>query len=77
MVFRYSWFAIRVDINPDININLPTTSARLKGSAYDANRDVLTIALAQVRGPNTATFNSTAITQPTVSDLKVGDFLPA
>jgi hypothetical protein len=112
LVFRYSWFATRVNINPDISllkangtltklgqlycsmafqgltldippvamagtdiyISLPVTSVKLKGSTYDANGDELTIAWSQVSGPNTATFNNTAIAQPTISELIMGTY---
>jgi hypothetical protein len=113
LIFRYSWFATRVGINPDISllkangtltklgqlytslsfqgltvdippvamagsdidISLPATGVKLKGSAYDANGDTLIIEWVQVSGPNTATFSNTAIAQPTVSDLIEGTYV--
>lgn len=109
-VFRYSWFATRVGINPDISllaangtltklgqlyaalafpgmtsdlppvamagadifINQPASSATLKGSVYDANGDVPSIAWTQVSGPGTAVFDNAAIATPVVSDLVPG-----
>lgn len=113
LVFRYSWFATRVNINPDISllksngtltklgqlytrlgfpglavdippvalagsdidISLPITSVKLKGTTYDANGDALIISWKQVSGPNTAVFNDTAVAQPTVSGLIEGTYV--
>jgi hypothetical protein len=58
----------------DIYVNMPSSSAVLKGSAYDANEDPMTILWTQVSGPNTATFNDAAIAQPTVSGLILGQY---
>jgi len=71
---------LTVDIPPvamagsDIDISLPTTSVKLKGSAYDANGDELIIEWVQVSGPGTAVFNDTAKIQPTVSGLIEGTY---
>jgi len=111
-VYRYSWFATRVGINPDISllgangaltklgqlytsmafqgmtsdlppvtmagmdifINEPASNAILNGSVYDANGDAPSIVWTQLSGPNTATFSSTAITGPVVSDLVAGTY---
>jgi len=113
LIFRYSWFATRVNINPDISllkangtltklgqlytrmgfqgltddippvvmagsdidISLPITSVKLKGSAYDANEDELIIEWVQVSGPNTASISNAAIAQPTVSELIEGEYV--
>jgi hypothetical protein len=112
IVFRYSWFATRVDINPDISllgangaltklgqlyasmafqgmnsdlppvamagmdifINQPASVTTLAGSVYDANGDVPSIVWTQVSGPNTATFSSTTVTVPVVSNLIIGTY---
>jgi hypothetical protein len=112
VVFRYSWFATRVGINPDISllgangaltklgqlyaamafqgmtsdlppvtmagadifINEPASTTTLKGSVYDANGDVPSIAWTQVSGPNTAVFDNTSIATPALSDLVSGAY---
>jgi len=109
-VFRYSWFATRVGINPDISllgangtltklgqlytnmafqgmtsdlppvamagmdifINEPASTAALKGSVYDANGDIPSIAWTQVSGPGAAVFDNSAIATPAVSGLVPG-----
>jgi hypothetical protein len=59
----------------DINISLPSNAVSLKGSVYDANGDVLTIAWTQISGPDTATFSDTAMVMPVVSDLVQGKYI--
>ena len=58
----------------DIFLNEPASTTTLKGSVYDANGDVPSIAWTQVSGPNTAVFNNTAIATPAVSDLVSGAY---
>jgi hypothetical protein len=78
---RMGFPGLAVDIPPvamagmDIDISLPITSVKLKGTTYDANGDELTISWTQVSGPNTAAFNDAAIAQPTVSGLIEGKYV--
>ncbi len=58
----------------DIFINQPATSTALNGSVYDANGDAPSIVWTQVGGPTTATFSSTAVTGPVMSDLIAGTY---
>ncbi len=59
----------------DIYLNQPSSIATLDGSVYDANGDVPVILWTQTSGPNTATFDNTALVQPTVSDLIPGTYI--
>jgi PKD repeat protein/glucose/arabinose dehydrogenase len=51
------------------SITLPVNSVGLSGSATDADGTVAAYLWSQVSGPNTATFSSKAVAQPTVSGL--------
>ncbi|WP_375437790.1 DUF4082 domain-containing protein, partial [uncultured Hymenobacter sp.] len=60
---------------PDKTLTLPTSSVELAGSGTDADGTVATYAWTQVSGPNTATFTSKTVPQPTVSGLVAGSYV--
>jgi hypothetical protein len=59
----------------DKAITLPQSSVQLTGSGSVAAGSIVTYAWIQVSGPNTASFNSTSIAQPTVSGLVAGNYI--
>ncbi|NDK55802.1 malectin domain-containing carbohydrate-binding protein [Pontibacter fetidus] len=59
---------------PDKTITLPTNSVQLTGSGTDADGSIAAYSWSQVSGPNTATFSSKTIAQPTISNLVQGSY---
>ncbi|TCJ13498.1 T9SS type A sorting domain-containing protein, partial [Flaviaesturariibacter flavus] len=60
---------------PDVTITLPTSSATLNGSGTDAGGSIAGYSWSQVSGPNTATFSSKTVSNPTVSGLVAGTYV--
>lgn len=60
----------------DRTVTLPTNSLTLDGSATDPDGGAIASYMwTQVSGPNTATFNDVAISDPTVSDMVEGTYV--
>jgi hypothetical protein len=59
----------------DKTITLPSSSVLLEGSGSDADGSVAIYQWSQVSGPNTATFSSKTVAQPTVSGLVEGSYV--
>ncbi|WP_375434373.1 malectin domain-containing carbohydrate-binding protein [uncultured Hymenobacter sp.] len=59
----------------DKTVTLPTSSVTLDGSGTDTNGQIASYAWTQVSGPNTATFTSKTVAQPTVSGLIAGSYV--
>ncbi|OUJ71422.1 PKD domain-containing protein [Hymenobacter crusticola] len=57
------------------SLTLPTNFLSLSGSATDADGTVTGFLWSQVSGPNTATFSSKTVAQPTVSGLVAGTYV--
>lgn len=63
------------DAGVDKTITLPVSTTTLNGGGTDADGTVNSYAWAQVSGPNTATFNSKTVTEPSVSGLVAGAYV--
>ncbi|UZR97142.1 PKD domain-containing protein [Chondrinema litorale] len=62
------------DAGVDQTITLPTSSVTLNGSGSDPDGESVTYNWSQLSGPNTASFSSTTIVNPTVSGLIEGSY---
>ncbi|MBN2485738.1 MAG: discoidin domain-containing protein [Bacteroidales bacterium] len=58
-----------------ISINLPANSQKLPGNTYYPVEGEINIEWSQISGPNTATFSSSSVAQPTVSGLIFGEYV--
>ncbi|SNC77728.1 N-acetylneuraminic acid mutarotase, partial [Hymenobacter gelipurpurascens] len=59
----------------DQAITLPTSTASLSGSGTDADGTISAYSWAQVSGPNTASFSSKSVANPTISGLVAGRYV--
>ena len=59
----------------DQSITLPTNSVVLSGSGTDSDGTISAYSWSQDSGPGTATFSSTSVAAPTVSDLLAGTYV--
>ncbi|GAO44318.1 hypothetical protein FPE01S_03_03560 [Flavihumibacter petaseus NBRC 106054] len=60
------------DAGAPVTITLPTSSAQLSSKSYDPDGKIASYTWSQVSGPNTAKFNTTTSSMPTVSGLVAG-----
>ncbi|QNF34205.1 T9SS type A sorting domain-containing protein [Adhaeribacter swui] len=59
---------------PDKQVTLPTNFVTLDGSGTDADGTISTYTWKQTAGPNTATFSSKNVANPTISNLIAGKY---
>lgn len=63
-----------VDAGPAQNITLPSNTVQLSGTASDPDGSITTYAWTKVSGPAQGSFSSTAIANPTFSNLASGTY---